>query len=738
MYDIEQALDSQISRHAGNRPAVVFTEPSDPRTLEAVCGLARFIRPVFLASEASVRAIAYSADVGLDMDALDFALSESAFMIPSEHPELVEEFAVEYVKFCASEGEEVDLGKAREMVSEQGLFGIMAVRLGHADMVVGGLLHSPKKYYRPMVRLLRTGIFCSEIGIFALPDSHPHNCYPHNLVVFGDVGVNANMTPETLAAAAVGTCAVARDVIPKELISVIHAVLVSYSNRGSDDGPSPSLVRSASALIPRALERMAEEYGPRYNNISFSGEVKASVALSARSAFFYCQNEDEKWEGAPNAIVCPNMDMGNMLYHLYAVSYPESKHFSVMFGLGGRAVSLARDTASESLRLSVKAAVLRLFLNPSFKASHSSTFFTHPCILAINPGSISTKISVYRGEELLLNKELLHSVEDLKPFEGLPASAQLDMRTACITQALDEGGISMSDLSAIACRGGLLRPIPHGTYNITPVMLEELRQAQWGDHPCNLGAMIGRQLSDKLGIPAYVTDPGVVDELPPRAYITGLKEIRRRCISHALNAFALVRRYAAEHGTFYDRLNLIVAHIGGGISIGAHKHGHYIDTNNALDGEGPFSPERSGSLPVGQLIDLCFSGKYTRQELRRLNRGKGGMLDLLGTADMREIEKHCQAGEEEFVNAFEAMAYAISKNITALWPAFDGEKVDAVILTGGASRSKMLVDKIKKYISAIPVDVAVYPGECEMMALAKGAARVLAGREVPKDYPPAP
>ncbi len=368
------------------------------------------------------------------------------------------------------------------------------------------------------------------------------------------------------------------------------------------------------------------------------------------------------------------------------------------------------------------------------KAAYSDLAAEHLYILAVNPGSISTKISVFYGSKTILSKELLHSVQDLAPYDGLPAASQLAMRIHCVNEALREVGFEISLLDAISCRGGLLRPIPHGTYAITDEMLAELQEAKWGDHPCNLGPMIGRFFAQKLHIPAFIVDPGVVDELPPRAYITGLKEIRRRCISHALNAFAQTRRYASEIGKTYEDLNLIVAHLGGGISIGAHKHGRYIDVNNALDGEGPFSPERSGSLPVGPLIDLCFSGKYTREELRRLNRGKGGMLNLVGTADMKEIEARCLAGEAECINAFEAMAYAVSKNITALWPAFDGEKVDAVILTGGASRSKILVDKIKKYISAINVTVVVYPGELEMVALASGAARVLTGKEKVKSY----
>ena len=300
----------------------------------------------------------------------------------------------------------------------------------------------------------------------------------------------------------------------------------------------------------------------------------------------------------------------------------------------GLNVAIARQTDPDTTKIDVD------------KAAYSDLASERLYILAINPGSISTKISVFYGSKLVLSKELLHSVQDLAPYDGLPASAQLAMRTGCVTEALCEVGFDETLLDAVSCRGGLLRPIPHGTYAITDAMLAELQEAKWGDHPCNLGPMIGRFFAKKLHIPAFIVDPGVVDELPPRAYITGIKEIRRRCISHALNAFAQTRRYAAEIGMTYEDLNLIVAHLGGGISIGAHKHGRYIDVNNALDGEGPFSPERSGSLPVGPLIDLCFSGKYTREELRRLNRGKGGMLNLVGTADMKEIEARCLAGEQ--------------------------------------------------------------------------------------------
>jgi butyrate kinase len=228
----------------------------------------------------------------------------------------------------------------------------------------------------------------------------------------------------------------------------------------------------------------------------------------------------------------------------------------------------------------------------------------------------------------------------------------------------------------------------------------------------------------------------VVDEAPERVKITGMKAIRRRVISHALNQIATARRYAEEHETFYRYLNLIVAHMGGGITIGAHAKGRYIDVNNGLDGEGPFSPQRSGSEPTGDLIRLCFSGRYTEAELLQLNKGRGGLIDLLGTADFREVERRVQEGDPEFCRVWEAMVYQICKGITALLPAFDGAPVDQVLLTGGLARSERFVAEITRGVAALGCGVTAYPGENELHALAKGALRVLSGKEKARQYAP--
>jgi len=343
---------------------------------------------------------------------------------------------------------------------------------------------------------------------------------------------------------------------------------------------------------------------------------------------------------------------------------------------------------------------------------------------------------VYEGEQESFTVELQHPATELAPYEGKPITEQFVFRKQVIGKELAGHGLSMEEIDAVSARGGLLRAIPHGTYRVDDAMTGDLRAGALGEHASNLGALIANELVTGSGKPAFIVDPVVVDEAPERVKIAGIKAIRRKVISHALNQIATAHRYAEENETFYEKVNVIVAHMGGGISIGAHKKGRYIDVNNALDGEGPFTPQRSGSLPVGQLIDLCFSGKFTKDELKRLNKGRGGLIDLLGTADLREVERRVDAGEELAAHVFEAMAYQIAKNITALVPAFDGEPLDRVLLTGGMARSQKLVDAITTFVTAVGCGVTVYPGENEMLALVKGALRVLNGKEPARDYRP--
>lgn len=733
MFDIEGSFDSQILSAAKNRPTVVFPEALDARILESVCHLTRFIRPVFLASEARVREMAARELTYLDPDRVAFTLSESAFVVPSERPDLLEEFA--QLQFAHYEQHEraFTLDQARRIVSDPGRFAILAVKAGHADMVVGGAAHEARNFFRPMLDLLPKSDFACEAGVFVLPDDGAAELFPRNLLVFGDVGVNATMTPESLAQVAVGTCAIARDLFPEDLLPEINGAIVSYSHRGSDEGPSPELVRQATELVPGVLAERIEK-GERYRTIKIQGEVKINAALSRRSAMYYEQGRPFEWSGGPTVIICPNLEMGNLIYHFYGTRFPDAKKFAVLFGLDFKGVDLAMDCTPEDVRLAVKANVLRMHRYGQWAHTPKDTFFPRFRVLAINPGSTSTKLSVYEGERERFTTELQHSAEELLPFEGQPITAQFHFRKEAIQKFLADNGLTVADLDAVSGRGGLLHPMPHGTFRVNDLMVEDLQKGVQGEHASNLGGLIARELVEGTAKPAFIVDPVVVDEAPERVKITGVKALRRKIISHALNQIATARRYAEENESFYEKINVIVAHLGGGISVGAHKKGHYIDVNNALDGEGPFTPQRSGSLPVGQLIKLCFSGKYTEGELKQLNKGRGGLIDLLGTADLRALGDRYLAGEPEVVQVLDAMAYQIAKWITSMIPAFDGEKVDRVLLTGGMARSKVMVDEIRRLLAGTGIGLTVYPGENEMFALVKGALRVLSGKEDAKDY----
>jgi len=405
-----------------------------------------------------------------------------------------------------------------------------------------------------------------------------------------------------------------------------------------------------------------------------------------------------------------------------------------MFGIRFRGVDLPMDCTPEDVRLAVKASVLRMHRFGEWKRTPRDTFFRRPRVLAVNPGSTSTKIALFEGDEEVFAKEIEHLAEEMAPFEGKSVTAQFLFRKAAILKMLEENGLGPDDLDAVAARGGLLRPIPHGTYKVSDAMVDDLRSGRQGEHASNLGALIARELVAGSDRRAYIVDPVVVDEVPGRVKITGMKAIRRKVVSHALNQIATARRYAEENETFYERVNVIVAHMGGGITVGAHKHGRYIDVNNGLDGEGPFSPQRSGSLPTGQLIDLCFSGKLTHSELKKLNKGRGGLIDLLGTADLREVEQRMDGGDRLAGEVFSALAYQIAKQIASMVPAFEGEKVERILLTGGMARSKRLVAEIERLVAAMGCGISVYPGENEMSALVKGALRVLSGKEEAREY----
>ncbi|MDR6998665.1 butyrate kinase [Neobacillus niacini] len=352
-------------------------------------------------------------------------------------------------------------------------------------------------------------------------------------------------------------------------------------------------------------------------------------------------------------------------------------------------------------------------------------------ILVINPGSTSTKIGVFDNEISILEKTIRHESEKINTYPNI--IDQYEFRKNTILKTLDQEGINISKLSAVCGRGGLLRPIEGGTYAVNDKMLTDLRNGYSGQHASNLGGIIAYEIASGLNIPSYIVDPVVVDELDPIARISGFSLIERKSIFHALNQKAVARRVAKELGKKYSELNLIITHMGGGITVGAHKRGKVIDVNNGLHGDGPFSPERAGTVPAGDLISLAFSGEYYREEIMKMLVGQGGLVGYLGTNNAVKVEEMIKAGNQEAKLVYEAMAYQVAKEIGAASAVLSG-KVDAIVLTGGLAYGKDFVRSITNRVNWI-ADCIVHPGENELQALAEGALRILRSEEEVKLYP---
>jgi butyrate kinase len=349
-------------------------------------------------------------------------------------------------------------------------------------------------------------------------------------------------------------------------------------------------------------------------------------------------------------------------------------------------------------------------------------------ILVINPGSTSTKLALFQGEQKLFDAAVRHSKEDLSPFSWV--MEQADFRQTAIEKELSAHNVDLTTLDAVCARGGQLPYCAAGTYLVDQDMVDFMYTVRDAAHASNLGCVLALRIARPLGIPAFICDPVTVDEMTDEARISGHPMLPRMMTGHALNCRAMALRYAREHGKHYEELNLIVAHLGGGISASVHRHGEIIDSVG--DDDGQFSPERSGCVPSLGLIKLCYSGKYTYEEMRKKIRGRGGMYAHLGTSDCRVIEQMIRDGDRHADLIFQAQAYQIAKAIGLLSIVLKGD-CDAIILTGGVANSKMLTERVEDYVKFI-APVCVMPGENEMEALALGGMRILQGEENARIY----
>ena len=349
-------------------------------------------------------------------------------------------------------------------------------------------------------------------------------------------------------------------------------------------------------------------------------------------------------------------------------------------------------------------------------------------ILVINPGSTSTKIGVFEDEKLLFDKTLRHSAEEIAQFPTI--ADQKDFRKKLVLEALAENHFDMKELSAVCGRGGLYRPIPSGTYAVNDKVMHDVETAPYGEHPSNLGAYLARQIGDMVGIPAFFVDPVCVDEMTEVAHYTGFAEFRRLCQFHALNHKSIGRKAAAQLDKKYEDVNLIVCHLGGGVSVGAHQHGRVVDVCNVKD-EGSMGMDRGGGLPVNQLINYCFSGK-SKDEIKKILGRRAGMLSYVGTTDFRVVCAKVVEGDPKFTKAYQALVYQLSKDIGAMASVLHFD-VDAIVYTGGMAYEQFFCDDITAYVGKI-APVIRMPGEEEMRSLAEGALRVLHGEQEASVY----
>ncbi|MBN2898516.1 MAG: butyrate kinase [Clostridia bacterium] len=349
-------------------------------------------------------------------------------------------------------------------------------------------------------------------------------------------------------------------------------------------------------------------------------------------------------------------------------------------------------------------------------------------ILAINPGSTSTKVALYADKEVIFVETIDHPMDELKKYSHV--QDQFDFRKEVIIDLLTKNDITLESLDAVVGRGGLLPPVKSGAYMVNELMIDRLKNRPVAEHASNLGALISYEIAQSVGIDAYIYDSIAVDELSDVARVSGLPELPRISLTHTLNARATAHKVAEKHGKKYEDMKLIVAHLGGGISVSVHDRGRMIDTNT--DEEGPFSPERAGRVPCGSLVDLCYSGEYDHRSMRKKLRGNGGLKAYLGIVDARAVESLIAEGNEEAAVIYEAMAYQVAKAIGELATVLCGE-VDAIVLTGGIAYSKKITDWITERVKFI-APVEIFAGENELESLAFGTLRVLNGEEEAREY----
>ncbi len=730
MFDLEGILRKQLREIMTSKQTLILPEGNDARLVSAASKLIKFANIILVGDRAQVEAQVKRGEAELECSDHRF-FTMVRFVDPSTDslaPELGQRLhEVSQGKKWALSAEE-----AAQKILDPVHFAIMAVREGYADAVLGGLAHSSRDFFTPCLRVLEKEGTVYEMGIFALPDDHPTGIYEQNLVMFADVALTPVPRPEDLADIAVGACRTLRDIMPVEALPEVNGALLSYSTRGSGQGPSVERIRAAEPIINQKLAELREA-NPVYGTINIVTEMQISVALSEAAARTKLKDSYDELPGAGKAsvLIVPTLDVGNLLYHIYATRYPNAASTLIIGGMRNQALDFSRSSTADDVARGAKALLLRRFKSDRYARTPKDHYFPRYRILTINPGSTSTKVALFDAEELLARKDIQHSQQEL---DTETLAGQLPLRRKVVEEFLAENLIGMDDLHAVVGRGGLLKPIESGTYAICDKMAEDLRLGVSGEHPSNLAGLMARELAAKAGLPAFTVDPPVVDELDETSRISGHPDVTQEAAWHALSQKAAAKHFADLRNREYEDLNLIVAHMGGGVSVGSHRQGRCVKVRNALF-DGPMTPNRAGSLPGSDIIDMCYSG-ISRADLTKKLVKRGGLLAYLGTDDLREVERRIEAGDAEAQLIFDAMVEQIAAEIASHVPKFQGATIDRIILTGGMCHSGLLRRRLHRDLYPLGIKLTIFPGEREMEALRDGALRVLRGMEDPRAYVP--
>ena len=727
MFDIEAHLTRQIFSKPRPRPTLIFPEGDDARVIQAAARLLKVANVVLVAPAEAVRATAEREGLRLEGN-LERLLLRARCLSPAEEPELLTEFAEELALVSAGKRWQLSLQAAAERVREPVWFSLLAVRLGYADAVVGGVRTTTRDFFLPCLRVLPRRSTVYEMALLALPDRHEGGTYRRNLVAFADVAVTPVPSGEALADIAVGACRSMRDLVPPDVLPEINGAIISYSTKGSGSGASVDRIRAAEALIPERLRALAAT-DARYASINIETELQISVAISevAARAKLKGRLEDHPAAGHANVIIVPNLDVGNLLYHIYATRYPEAARCMVVGGLASRVVDLSRNSDPSDVVHASLALVLRLHRSEGYRRTPRDRFFPLHRLLTVNTARDSTHVALWEGTLERLELLLPHTPTG----DGPRADAR--RRLGVVQAALAERNVRCEDLRAVVGRGGLLRPLEGGTYAIDPAMLADLEQEVGGAHPSNEAGLLAHALAEQGGCAGLVVDPVVVDELDPAFRITGIPGLQRSAAWHSLPQKAVAKRYAEEQGRDYAELTLVVAHLAAGISVGAHVRGRVVAVNHALYA-GPLSLERAGELPTDLLLRRLDELGGDSARLRAELTTRSGLVALLGDTDLPGAYRRAAAGDEPTRQTLRAFERSVAAEIFSRLAWLEGARPDAVLLTGELTLCAPLVAALRRLLEDQGLTVAVYPGAQEMVALRDGALRVLKRVEVLKDY----